>query len=299
MGSISRFGNMNPPEEYMARPYLMDREPFPIADHLFFVGNLWCSSHLIDTGDGLILLDTPCACGLPGLIRNIGLLGYQVRDIKYIVVSHAHTDHYGAVAALQHMSGAKTFIGKIDAKDMRHPPEYLIRMGKNFGHYNEFFIPDVELEDGDEISLGDTRIRCVVTPGHTSGVMSHFWKTRAGGKLWNVGIYGGAGFLALSRENLKKNGQPLILREEFIRSIDKVWNEKVDIMLGNHPFHNDVYQKHQRVENGEKDAFIDPEEWHRYLGGLKQEYKDFLELSPEEVAGRFGKSRLLEYYGIP
>ena len=99
MEGFNRFGNMNPTREYCRRPYLMDRPAFPIAGNLYFVGNLWCSSHLIDTGDGLILLDTPTAGSLPGLLFNIAVLGFDPRDIKYIVVSHAHTDHFGAAAA--------------------------------------------------------------------------------------------------------------------------------------------------------------------------------------------------------
>ena len=35
------------------------------------MGNLWCASHLIDTGDGLLLLDVPAASGYPGLLINI------------------------------------------------------------------------------------------------------------------------------------------------------------------------------------------------------------------------------------
>lgn len=296
--TISRFGNMNPPKAYMERPYLLDRDPFPISDNLFFVGNLWCSSHLIDTGEGLILLDTPCASGLPGLINNISKLGYRTSDIRYIVVSHAHTDHYGAVAALKYMTGAKTFIGRVDGEDIRRPPEYLVRMNQSFGYYNEFFTPDVEVEDGDIIELGNTSIRCVLTPGHTRGVMSHFWQTYVDGKPKKVGIYGGAGFLALAKSSLEANGQPLYLREVFVQSIDKVWDEEVDIMLGNHPFHSDVYQKHQRVLAGETGAFEDKAEWHRYLQELRGEYHEFLNMTPQEISQQFAKSNLLAYYGL-
>ena len=68
---FNRFGNMMPPEASKKHPYLLWREPFQIAGNLYFVGNLWCSSHLINTGDGLILLDTPYASALPGLVGGI------------------------------------------------------------------------------------------------------------------------------------------------------------------------------------------------------------------------------------
>lgn len=294
---FNRFGNMMPPEEGKQHPYLLWRDPFQIAGNLYYVGNLWCSSHLIDTGDGLILLDTPCASALPGLVDNIYKLGFQLKDLKYIVVSHAHPDHYGAVNALAHMTGARTFLGEVDAQDMRENPERLQGMNLTLDPMNESFTPDVELKDGDIVELGNTKMRCVLTPGHTKGVMSHFWELEDGGTVRKVGIYGGAGFGALSEEKLKRNGLPMSLREQFLTSLDKVWDEKVDIMLGNHPFHNDTYQKRQRVLDGEKDAFVDSGEWQRFLTELKTLYLEFLTLPADEVGRIYSASQWEMYYG--
>lgn len=281
---FNRFGNMMPPEAYKNRPYLMYRDPFRIAGNLYFVGNEWCCSHLIDTGEGLILLDTPTASGLPGLIRNIYKLGFCLEDLKYIVVSHAHTDHFGCVQALVHMTGAKTFLGEVDARDMAENPERMAAMNADMGPYNECFTPDILLRDGDVIRLGNTEIRCVLTPGHTIGVMSHFWTLEDEGRTLHVGIYGGAGFISLSKEFLKNNGLPLSLRDDFSRSIEKVWDEPVDIMLGNHPFHNDTYLKQERRKEGGENPFIDPEEWRRFLQELKDKYMVFLEQTADAAA---------------
>lgn len=87
---------MSPPPELLRRSYLMYEEPFHIVGNVYFVGNTWCCSHLIDTGEGLILLDTPCLPELAYLLDGIWRLGFNPRDIKYILVSHAHMDHYGA-----------------------------------------------------------------------------------------------------------------------------------------------------------------------------------------------------------
>lgn len=296
MEEFNRFGNMNPTPEFCERPYLMDRPPFPIVGNLYFVGNLWCSSHLIDTGDGLILLDTPTAGSLPGLLFNIAALGFNPRELKYIVVSHAHSDHFGAVVALAHLTGAKTFMSAVDTRDMRENPERMEKMNLDLGYYNECFTPDVELEDGDIISLGNTQMRCVLTPGHTVGVMSHFWTLEDRDRTFHVGIYGGAGFVSLSRAALKRNGQPMSLQQDFLDSIEKVWDEPVEIMLGNHPFHNDVYFKRRRFLAGEEDAFIDPGEWHRFLEELRSKFQNFLKKSPQEVEAMYAGSQILDYY---
>ena len=296
MEGFNRFGNMSPTEEYEKSPYLMNQPAFRIKGNLYFVGNKWCSSHLIDTGEGLILLDTPCAGNLPGLIHNIWSLGFNPEDIKYILVSHAHTDHYGCVKALVHMSGAKTFLSAVDAKDMRDHADRIAYMDKKLGAYNEDFIPDVELQDGDVISLGNTKIRCVLTPGHTIGVMSHFWEVEEDGKSWNVGIYGGAGFVSVSKWALEQDGEPLSLQKDFLTSIEKVWDEPVDIMLGNHPFHNDTYYKRARVLKGETDAFVDSTEWHRFLNELRERYYAFLTLNQEQVEKMYAKTQIMDYY---
>ena len=88
--------------------------------------------------------------------------------------------------------------------------------------------------------------------------MSHFWTLQDGQDTIRVGIYGGAGFVSVSEAALRRNGMPLSLQQDFLTSIDKVWDEPVDLMLGNHPFHNDTYQKYARLCQGDKDAFLDP-----------------------------------------
>ena len=293
---FNRFGNMMPPEEAKERPYLIDREPFNILGNLYYVGNQWCSSHLINTGDGLLLLDTPTASGLPGLLYNISRLNYRLEDLKYIVVSHAHSDHFGAVAALQHMTGAKAYISRVDAEDMRNNPERMASMNRDLGPFNECFIPDRELEDGDILEFGNIRMRCVLTPGHSIGVMSHFWTMDYDGRTYRVGIYGGAGYSTVSEEWLKNAGLPLSLREEFLTSIEKVWDEPVDIMLGNHPFHNDTYKKAQRKKEGEELAFVDSSEWRRFLAELKTGYLKFLDTPPEELKKQNAVSQWSLYY---
>jgi metallo-beta-lactamase class B len=298
--AFNRFGNMNPSNEMYMRNYLMAEEPFKIIGNLYFVGNTWCSSHLIDTGKGLMLLDTPALPEFPYLLDSIYRLGFNPKDIKYILVSHAHSDHYGAVKALVHMTGAKTFMGEVDAQVMKKNDEKQgDRRYTQQVRFNEIFEPDVLIKDGDIVELGNTKIRWVLTPGHTDGVMSHFWETQEGGKTYRVGIYGGAGFSSMSESALKNRGLPLSFQQVFTQSIDKVWNEKVDVMLGNHPFHNDTFEKHERVLKGAKDAFIDPTEWQRFLQELKNCYQDFLKLTPEEVTKMYEKSSLLVFRDRP
>lgn len=286
---------MYPPKEWLQRSYLLAERPFPIAGNTYFVGNAWCASHLIDTGDGLILLDTPCFSELPYLIHNITQLGFRLGDLKYLVISHAHYDHYGCARALVHLTGARTFMSRVDAEDMRLHPQRFEKMNWKLGRFNECFDVDVPLEDGDVIELGNCRIRCVLTPGHTIGVMSHFWETREGDRTLRLGIYGGAGYSGLTPERIQDCGYPPSIQEEFLRSIEKVWDEPVDITLGNHPFHNDIYLKECRRRAGEADSFVDRGEWQRFLTQLRDGYLAFRTRSREENEARLSRSWFMDY----
>lgn len=70
------------------------------------------------------------------------------------------------------------------------------------------------------------------------------------------------------------------------------------MMLGNHPFHNDTYQKYARLCQGDKDAFLDPGEWHRFLNELRTRYQTFLAMTPEQVEAMYAKSQINDYYKI-
>lgn len=295
--TFGRFGNMNPPEYLTSHPYKLATDPFKIKGNLYFVGAAQNSTHLIDTGDGLIILDVPPIEYLSYIIDNIWRMGFDPKDIKLIIISHAHGDHYGSVNAMRKITGAQVAISKVDAEDMVSKPEIYEGHIKEFAPFNENFTPDLTLEDGQIIEMGNTKIRCVLTPGHTLGVMAHFWKCYDGDKTYNVGIYGGAGFITLQDSMLSRFHFPESLRDDFLASIDKVWDEPVDIMLGNHPFHNDTWKKRAAQIKGDEDAFVDPNEWHRYLSELKESCQYFLSLSTEEAAKQMIESRFMEYSG--
>ena len=87
-------------------------EPFRIIGNVYFVGTFPASSHLIDTGEGLILIDTGSSDTLFLLINSIYKLGFSPYDVKYIIHTHWHGDHTEATAAFCHLTGAKTYIGK-------------------------------------------------------------------------------------------------------------------------------------------------------------------------------------------
>ena len=104
-------------------------EPFRIIGNVYFVGTYQSSAHLIDTGDGLILIDTGYENALYLVVRSIFKLGFTPEDIKYIINTHWHWDHTEGTAPLAHMSGAKTLIGRYDEEKAKQyfTPDILIK----------------------------------------------------------------------------------------------------------------------------------------------------------------------------
>ena len=69
----------------MYTPWTEEMEPFKIKGNLYYVGCYAASSHLIDTDDGLILIDTGYPQNLYLLINSIYKLGFSPYDVKYVI----------------------------------------------------------------------------------------------------------------------------------------------------------------------------------------------------------------------
>ena len=140
-------------------------KPFCIWGNLYFVGTEEASTHIVDTGDGLIMFDSGYQKTLYLVIHNMHLCGLNPLDLKYIVHTHGHIDHFGGTKALAELTGAKTFLGRNDRKYANG--ELDLSYAKELGmEFTETFEPDVLLDDGDIIELGNSQIKALATRGN-------------------------------------------------------------------------------------------------------------------------------------
>lgn len=228
----------------LENPWEGKMEPFKIIGNVYFVGTFQASCHLIDTGDGLILIDPGYSNTLYLVIRSIYKLGFKPEDIKYIVNTHWHGDHTEATAALVDLSGAKTLIGRYDEERTKR-----------------YFVPDILLKDGDTLELGNTKMTFMETPGHTKGTVSFFFDTVENGRTYRVGMFGGAGANTMVRGKFDYEG----CREGYRASLHRLQKEKVDVFIGNHTWNNDTYTKGELLLKTGVNTFVDPELWHKFL----------------------------------
>ena len=210
---------------------LGDMIPFRIIGNLYFVGTYGASSHMIDTGKGLILIDAGYEETADVVIESLETLGYDVKDVKYILISHGHDDHSDGVPKLVARSGAKVFMHEADNR------------------YLKGFLPDVYLKDGDTVRLGNTEILCLHTPGHTAGVMSFFFNVTDGESTYRAGMFGGAGVHQLKKAYLDKKGMlPLSWRADYLASLERIRGERVEVFVGNHSWNNRTREKFEQMQ---------------------------------------------------
>lgn len=238
----------------IVNPWEGKMEPFRIIGNVYYVGTFQASCHLIDTGEGLILIDPGYSNTLYLVVRSIYELGFNPKDIKYIINTHWHGDHTEATKAMTDLSGAKTLIGRDDAEKAR-----------------KHFDPDILIKDGDVLTLGNTTISFLETPGHTRGTISFFFETEDDGKTYRVGMFGGAGANTLAQGRFDYDG----CREGYRNSLHRLQKEHVDVFIGNHVWNNDTLVKGKILMETGENKFIDGELWHQFL--------DFCENRLDEV----------------
>src|SRR5262245_58410089 len=134
--------------------------PYKVFDNLYWLGTRQHSSWALTTSAGIIIIDTNFAWSTQReIIDGLTTLGLNHRDIKYVVISHAHGDHDQGAAELQNRFGAQVVMGEPDwvatlARPATAPggvPKRNISVGP----------------EGRKLTLGDTTIDIVFTPGHS------------------------------------------------------------------------------------------------------------------------------------
>lgn len=274
---LSNFANNM--DDFFRHPYHYNIKPFKIIGNVYYVGDTRVCIHLIDTGDGLILIDTGYPPADILYINNIYELGFDPHDIKYILHTHEHYDHFGATPAFVKLYGCKTMMSRAGYEAMRRNPLITMYQDVTYCHCDPAELDiDILIDDGDTFTLGNTTLTFKSAPGHAEGVLAIFLDTVEDGVTYRCGMFGGATTITMYREHCLKYGIPLSIREDFITSIDSLRGMKVDVVLGNHPNQNHTVEKRKlMLENPQVNPFIDPTEWDRFLQETYESYLEFLE----------------------
>ena len=237
--------------------------PTKVFDDVFAIGNSGTTVYVLRTSQGLLMIDAlgaGDAAGTTGQIESQLLPGFQKlgldpAQVKIVLVTHGHADHFGGASYFQERYGAKVYVSVADWNLMENPPARG-RGGRGpAGPPTPLPKHDADLHDGDVVTLGDLRVSAVAVPGHTPGAMGFIFPVRDNGKKHVAAIFGGAWLT------------PQILSDEalqtFLTSVQRfkatTRKANVDVLLQNHMLMDPIQPKLDAVaarKKGDPNPFV-------------------------------------------
>jgi metallo-beta-lactamase class B len=249
-------------------------QPVKVFDNLYYVGQMAVSAWALKTSAGIVLFDalnneTEAREIIVPALKAVGL---DPREVKWVVVTHSHADHYGGAAYFQKTFAAKTLSSDIDWKVMEQlqPPPGAAAPPKR----------DITVADGQTLTFGETPITFYITPGHTPGTVSTLFPVTDKGQPHLVGFYGGLG---LPHTVEAKRAQIASL----VRWRGITQAKGVDAQLGNHPLNDESLERMEQL------FYRRPGDPNPYVLGQAQ-YQNYLGVEEECVRLSLARDGLRE-----
>ena len=140
-----------------------------VADGIHWVDGIRFSNvYVVETGDGLLLVDTGTPWRTKRICGFIERMGRHPCEVRHIVLTHCDIDHVGSAAALKARTGAAVAMHELDAAVLtraQRPRRRMVIVQAVYPLVVRPVTPDRLLEDGDTVG----GLRVVHIPGHTDG----------------------------------------------------------------------------------------------------------------------------------
>jgi metallo-beta-lactamase class B len=230
---------------------------------VFAMGNSGTTVYVVRTSRGLLMIDALGAGDAAAttaqlesqLLPGFQKVGLDPAQVKIVLVTHGHADHFGGSSYFQERYGSKVYVSTADWNVMENPPARG-RGGRGAaGPPTPLPKHDAELHDGDVVTLGDLRVTTLAVPGHTPGSMAFVFPVTDSGKRHTAALFGGAWLT------------PQILSDEALTTFqssverfkDVTRKARVDVLLQNHMLMDPIQPKLDAVstrKKGEPNPFV-------------------------------------------
>ena len=189
-------------------------------------GRARVSAWAVTTSQGIIVINSlnnprEAETYIEGGLRKLGLDPMQV---KYVVITHGHADHYG---------GAQYLTDKLKAQLVMSETDWnFLSTAQRSTNPDRGPIPrrGMSVKSGDKLTLGDTSIEIVETPPHTPGAISLIIPLKEGNRTHVAALWGGIGF---NFQRTEENFTAYSNSVGRFAGIAKARN--VDVQMANHP----------------------------------------------------------------
>jgi metallo-beta-lactamase class B len=162
--------------------------PEQVFDNLYFLGTKFHTSWALTTSAGIILIDTlNNYATIPEIVDGLKAMHLNPADVKYVLITHGHSDHDEGAKYFQDAYGAHVMLGAGDwdalANARRPMPGGTPKR-------------DLVAEDGGSLTLGDTTLGITLTPGHTPGAYGLIFQVKDHGTPVTVAYASGTAMLS-------------------------------------------------------------------------------------------------------
>lgn len=166
-------------------------EPAPPAHvygNTWYVGTCGITVVLIETSAGLMLIDAGPEDAAEHVLASVRMLGFDPRQIKWLMVTHEHFDHAGGIAAIQKATGARLAVGPLAKEALRTGRSY--PDDPQHDELKDRPMPparvDRVLRSGGKLTLGGVTLTAHATPTHSRGSTSWTWQSCQDGKCLDI-----------------------------------------------------------------------------------------------------------------
>jgi metallo-beta-lactamase class B len=251
--------------------------PFRVIDNVYYVGSAGISGWLIATPKGLILLDPGMPAYAATLEKNVEALGFHVKDIKILLISHAHFDHAGGLAKLKADTGAQLAASAGD----RYALEKGVYPGWEANHAFDFTPVKVDrvVNDGDKVRLGGVTLTARLTPGHTAGCTSYLLRVRDAGVRHEAIFFCSA---SVAANRLAPNPQYPGIVADYRKTYALLKTIDADVYLAPHAEFFDLAGKRAAMGPGKPNPFVKPGELQHAAAEFETDFN--AQLAKQEAA---------------
>jgi metallo-beta-lactamase class B len=249
-------------------------EPFPafrIAGNVYYVGSRDLASYLITTPEGHILINSDLEANVPLIRASIAQLGFQLSDVKVLLISHAHWDHDAGSATIKSLTGATYMVMDADVPVVESGGTADFQYGTDPTKTYPKAHVDRVLHDGDEVRVGTTVLVAHLTPGHTKGCTTWTMKVREGGRNYDVVIVGSPYMNPGSR--LVNNPLYPDIASDYERTFRVLRSLPIDIFLGAHGSYFDMETKYRRLTEGGTTPFVDRAGYAEFIADRERAFR--------------------------
>jgi glyoxylase-like metal-dependent hydrolase (beta-lactamase superfamily II) len=259
---------VNEPKDHPEK-WSQSYEPFRIAGNLYYVGTYDLASYLIVTNKGNILINTGLADSLPMIKNNIKKLGFKYQDTKILLLTQAHYDHLGAMAAIKKETEAKLYVDYGDADVLKTGGKSDYELGK-YGITFAPINPDYILKDKDLVTLGDAKLMMLHHPGHTKGSCSFLFETKDNKRKYKV-LIANMPTIIIDHKFSDVVSYPTI-QKDYEYTLNEMKKLDFDIWVASHASQFGLHEKHKPKDQYNPNIFMNKKEYLDEIDELEKEY---------------------------